>query len=521
MELRDIQEFLKTCKSYPLWQKVGISHHHGIALPLSALHSQKSSGIGEFLDLLPLIDWAEEVGMEIVQLLPLNDTLHEPSPYFAISSCALNPIYLSLYSIDCKDKALKKELLALQEMTSLDRIPYSTIYTKKMKWLRKYFLLQKKEIAQDTLLQNFVKSHPFLPPYALFLLLGEKEKTFDWRKWPSSLQNLSKEKMDALLDQNKEELLFPYFLQYLAFSQMHIVKEYAAKKNIQILGDLPILISPHSADVFWHRSLFDLEYSAGAPPDNFNLKGQKWNFPLFNWESMKKDHFSWWKERLSVASEFYHLYRIDHIVGFFRIWAIPHDKKAGSGFFLPKDRSVWKKEGEEHLSLLLQLSSILPIGEDLGLIPQETFDTLKKLGICGTRVMRWFLHKKPQEYDPLSITTLSTHDTETLQEWWKNHPNDTHLVAQEKHWVYAPKLTFEQRKSLLFDAHHTSSLFHINLLQEYLALFDELVWDSFEKERINIPGKIRKSNWGYRFRPSLEEMVRHEGFKKSVKEILS
>jgi 4-alpha-glucanotransferase len=520
MTLENIPDFLKSCKSYPLWQKVGIGQHHGIVLSLASLRSKQSSGIGEFFDLLPLIDWCQELGLDLLQLLPLNDTALESSPYFAISSCALNPIYLSLSSLsDLGEKNLIKGKKQLEKLSSLERVPYKKVYEKKIQWLRAYFDLQKKELIHDPSLQNFASQNPFLPLYGLFLILGKEKNSYDWQTW--DLKDLSQEKIEPLLEKHKEELYFIYFLQFLAFSQMRSVKEYATQKKVQLLGDLPILISPHSADVFWHQDLFNLNYSAGAPPDAFNPKGQKWNFPLYDWEGMKKDHFSWWKERLKVAAQFYHLYRIDHIVGFFRIWAIAHGKRASSGFFLPQERSLWKKSGEEHLSKLLELSSILPVGEDLGIIPQETFDTLKELGICGTRVMRWLPDKKPEEYDPLSITTLSTHDTETLQEWWQNHPNESSLLAQKNHWTYEPKLRYDERKRLLIDAHRTKSLFHINLLQEYLALFEDLVWDSAEKERINIPGKILKSNWCYRFRLPLEELLAHEGLKKAFREILS
>ncbi len=521
MELNSLQEFLKSCKSYPLWEKVGIYPHHGIQLPLSALHSQNSAGIGEFFDLLPLIDWLQEIGMDVLQLLPINDTMGEPSPYFAISSCALNPIFLSLSSLPLsEEKTLQQDLLDLQRLSSLEHIPYPIIYRKKLEWLRQYFHIQKKNLLFDPALQSFVDSHPFLPLYALFLILGEKEKTLNWSKWDPSLHRLSQEKIRSLLEENREELFFFYFLQYLAFAQMQKVKEHAAKKKILLLGDLPIMMSPHSADVFWHQSLFNLEYSAGAPPDDFNQEGQKWNFPLFDWEGMKQDHFSWWKERLSIAALFYDLYRIDHIVGFFRTWAVPKLEKASHGFFLPQDRTLWKQEGEEHLSKIIELSSILPMGEDLGQIPQETFDVMKKLGICGMRVMRWQHDKKLDAYNPLSITTLSTHDTETLQEWWHNHPTESRLLARQKNWSYSSQLTSDQRKALLFDSHHTSSLFHINLLQEYLSLFPNLTWPFFEMERINIPGTILPSNWCYRFRPSLEEIIHHEGCKKAIQEII-
>ena len=171
---------------------------------------------------------------------------------------------------------------------------------------------------------------------------------------------------------------------------------------------------------------------------------------------------------------------------------------------------------------------MLPIAEDLGVVPDVVRPILQHLGICSTKVMRWernwhtdkhFIPLK--QYPPISMTCLSTHDSETLGEWWKVFPEEAMPLALSKHWKYDPHLTIDQRAELLHDAHHTSSLFHINLLQEYLGLCPELTWPDVEQDRINIPGKILPTNWTYKFRTSIEEIAESLTLKKYMHKILS
>jgi 4-alpha-glucanotransferase len=176
---------------------------------------------------------------------------------------------------------------------------------------------------------------------------------------------------------------------------------------------------------------------------------------------------------------------------------------------------------------MLNASPMLPIAEDLGTVPLAVRRTLMELGICGTKVMRWERHWDQdgafipiQNYPELSMTCVSTHDSETLQIWWKERKDEAEKYAQFKGWEYTPELLNPQRKHILWDSHHTTSLFHINLLQEYFAIFPELVWSDPQDERINIPGKILPTNWTYRFRPSVEEFTTHADLESAMKGIL-
>lgn len=502
------------------WEKIGVKSRHGIDLPLSALRSEKSCGIGEFYDLLSLIEWCKEVGMDVIQLLPLNDSGSDPAPYNALSSCALNPIYLSLHSLPAV-----KNIPDATALNSLQNVAYKEVQSLKLNFLRDYYANGGKHIPEMPEFQTFVQTNPWVVPYALFKVLKEKLEHNPWMSWPEELKNPD---YLTLLEKHHSEMLFYMTLQYLCHLQLSYVKHVASKNGILLKGDIPILVSRDSVDVWLTPNIFDMSVSAGAPPDAYNLEGQYWSFPIFNWENVKKEHYAWWKVRLTAAAAYYDLYRIDHAVGFFRIWAIPLDRPATEGKFIPENPALWIPQGKEILQMMIESSEMLPIAEDLGVVPPSVRACLLEMGICGTKVMFWERdYEKGGEFIPytsypaVSMTTVSTHDSETLQLWWQNFPEDAKAFATFKNWTYSPDLTFDQRFEILKDAHHTPSLFHINLFQEYLALFPEFVWMAPDQERINIPGKVLPTNWTYRFKPTVEEIVSHPELKNAIKKIIA
>jgi 4-alpha-glucanotransferase len=408
---------------------VGVRHHHGVSLPLFTLHTNRS-GIGDFGDLFPFIDWCKQVGFSSIQLLPLNDTGDDPSPYNVLSANSLDPVYLHV-----------------PELTS----------------------------------------------------------TAGWSR--------------AQIKAAKIEKLKGKDLQQLACQQMRAVKRYADLRGVLLIGDIPILVNPQSVDVSKNPSLFDLRYSAGAAPDLYSQSGQEWGFPIYCWEEMRKENFAWWRERLAFAEQFFHLYRIDHVVGFFRIWAIPQGAHAVDGRYLPADPQLWEAQGREILEMMIDATHMLPLAEDLGTIPEVVPRVLRELGICGTKVMRW-QKISPQNYEPISMTTVSTADSEPLNLWWRNAPEEAREFAGQKGWNYEATLLPWQHREILREAHHSASLFHINLLQEYLALFPELVSPDLKKERINVPGTVGPENWSYRCIPTLEEIIKHRGLAEEIQRVI-
>jgi 4-alpha-glucanotransferase len=526
--IKNIKDYINTTISKNHWEKIGIKDHHGIALPLFALKCKNSSGIGEFLDLFEVIDYLKEINFDTLQLLPLNETGNDPSPYNALSSLALNPIHISLHSLEGLEDNLdlKSKLNDFKIFSTYQKIHYIKIKKMKMDFLYEYYLFRFDYIKQDEDFNNFLKKHSWLEEYALYRVLLDENNNKHWDEWPKNLQNVTKKDLANLIEKYKSKMHFYFFLQYLAFSQMISVKRHADKNNILILGDVPILISPYSCDVWFNREVFDFSYVAGAPPDSYSLYGQKWGFPLFNWKNLESTNYLWWRRRLKVIEDLYHMYRIDHVVGFFRIWAIDKDKDkdATEGRFIPKDPASWKKEGIKRLKMMLHSTKLLPIAEDLGLIPKIVYKTLKNLGICGTKVIPWertaLGYIKFNNYEPLSLTTISTHDSDTFSGFWQTNYALATKFAKFKRWHYHHDLTYNQRKELLHDAHHTTSIFHINLFQEYLALYPGLVDIDPDEERINIPGTMLPTNWSYRFKKSFDEIKNHEKLKQDLKDII-
>jgi 4-alpha-glucanotransferase len=501
------------------WKKIGARPRHGIAIPLASLRSHHSGGIGEFSDLILLIDWCHEMGFEVIQLLPLNDSGTGPSPYSALSSCALHPIYLSLEHLPGNPTPPDASHLNV-----LPRVSYLEVLSMKLNFLHSYFNENGSKIVDSKDFQKFVDQNSWLVPYALFKVLKDKLQHTPWTTWPEELRSPDFKKLEA---ENAQEILFYQVLQYLCHLQLSELKQYANSKGILLKGDIPILISPDSADAWYMPRRFNFNLAAGAPPDIYNSEGQYWGFPLFDWEDLKNNDFAWWKTRLQVASNYYDIYRIDHVVGFFRIWAIPLNHSPREGKFLPENPSLWVPQGKEILRMMLDSTLMLPVAEDLGEVPPSVRTTLTELGICGTKVIRWerkydqggvFIPFK--DYPVLSMTTVSTHDSETLQLWWQDIKEDAREFCVFKNWTFSPDLSFDHRMEILKDAHHTPSLFHINLLPEYLALFPELVSSNPLDERINIPGKILPTNWTYRLRAPLEEMTAHAPLKKAIGLIL-
>lgn len=508
-------ESLSNSPAAAQWKKIGVKPYHGINTPLFSLRSHESGGIGEFLDLKLLIDWLAPLGFNVIQLLPIYASGQDSSPYNAISANALNPIYLTLGALPNigNHPDLLQDIKGLLRFNESQKVQYHEVKQEKDKILLAYAEREFNHFSNEY--QDFLKQNPWVVPYAKFKALKKKFGGIHWFDWPKEQET------DGLQNEINAHCL----IQFLAYEQMASIKNYADQKNVLLMGDIPILVSPDSADVWSHPELFDLTMAAGAPPDMYNSEGQKWGFPPYNYETLQKEDFRFWKERLSCASKLYHLFRIDHIVGFFRIWAMDKDKKANEGRFIPEDEAKWVPQGTMMLDLMLKNSSMLPIGEDLGVIPDETRALMRTLGIPGTKVLIWERNWKtdrsfiPFSKYPLdSLTTVSTHDSEPITEWWIVHPEDAKVMAQENHWNYSAPMSQEQLFQILKASHHTGSLFHINLLQEYLSLFPELTWG--QNERINLPGTISPNNWTYRYKRPLEEMKAHKDLNAKLQEIL-
>ncbi len=318
----------------------------GVAVPVFALRSDNGFGVGEFSDLIDFIDWAREAGMKMVQILPVNETIAshgwlDSYPYKSISVMALHPIYLNLNKIGTlKDKKQMAEFASLQKsLNQLDHVDYPEVLRIKSKYYKLIYDQEKTTFFESEDYKNFfVKNKSWLIPYAAFVYLRDKMKSPDFRKWKKhSKYNKSViEKISLPGSDEWDDIAVHYFIQFHLDKQLREVSDYARNNGIVLKGDIPIGISPDSVEAWTEPHLFNLDAQAGAPPDSFAIKGQNWGFPTYNWEKMAKDNYCWWRKRLQKMAEYFDAYRIDHILGFFRIWEIPTNAVEGVlGYFNP------------------------------------------------------------------------------------------------------------------------------------------------------------------------------------------
>ncbi len=525
--MENIKARIKASHVRKAWEKIGIKHHHGINIPLFSIHSEQSCGIGEFLDLKLLIDFCSSISFDVIQLLPLNDSGFETSPYNAVSSQALNPIYLSLYDLPFvqNDKELKEKLQVFKKPK--EKISYHATLTSKLAFLNTYYKKYFENFEKTSPYLLFLQQHPWVHDYGLFKTLKDEYHHKGWFSWEKKHQDITHTYKKALIHERSFEINFYIFLQFLSFTQLEEVKQYAETKKVLLKGDIPILISPESLDVWHGRENFNLKFCAGSPPDIFTPKGQNWGFPIYNWSHMEETNYTFWQDRLKTASLFYHLFRIDHIIGLYRIYAIPRNQRGNKGTFNPNSPPLALIQGERILEKLTSYTSMLPIGEDLGVDIEYIKKSLSSQTIPGTIIPRWerdhfgdHSFTPYSEYNPFSLTTVSTHDSETLTQWWKNNKEEVQHFCEGHGMIYEKKLSQKLRLQMLKDSHQNSSLFHINLLSEYLALFDDLVWKNPKDERINQPGTILPTNWCYRMKPSLETLIEHTPLKELMFNLL-
>ena len=310
----------------------------GTAIPVFSLRTEDDFGVGEFYDLKKMVDWAASTGQGILQLLPINDTTmfntwEDSYPYNPNSTFALHPQYLHLPAAGVKVDEEYKTLQA--ELNSLDQIDYEKVNHTKIVLLKKAFSKTFKKLSSSAAYKAFVeKNASWLLPYAAFCVLRDQNGTPDFSKW-KGYAKYSK-KIAEFCAANQSDIDFWCFVQYHLDKQLSEVCAYAHSKGVIFKGDLPIGISRTSVDAWLYPQLFHMDSQAGAPPDAFSADGQNWGFPTYNWEKMSQDGYAWWKARLAKMSEYFDAFRIDHILGFFRIWEIPLWSKSGlDGYFNP------------------------------------------------------------------------------------------------------------------------------------------------------------------------------------------
>ena len=331
------EHFIRTI---PSWRATGV------AIPVFSLRSDDGFGIGEFNDLKKMVDWAKKTGQRIIQILPINDTIlyhtnYDSYPYNAVSVYALHPIYLHLESVGkLKTKKLKDYFRSKKaEFNGKNFSDYQNVLTTKWEFFKILYPQESPVVfASDDYKSFFETNKEWLVPYAAFSYLRDLNGSPEFSKW-TDFNTYNRQEIEELSSPDKShyhEIAFYYFLQYHLHKQLIEIHDYARENGVAIKGDIPIGVSPRSVDAWVEPELFNTTVQAGAPPDDFSATGQNWGFPTYNWELMEKDGYQWWRKRFQKLAEYFDAYRIDHILGFFRIWEIPVNAVWGlTGTFHP------------------------------------------------------------------------------------------------------------------------------------------------------------------------------------------
>lgn len=318
----------------------------GTQVPVFSLRTRKSAGIGDFGDLKTMIDFVASTGQKVLQLLPINDTTithtwTDSYPYSCISVFAIHPQYADLHALpelkDAKARAEAEKTRA--ELNALDKIDYEKVNDFKINYLRQIFNQEGEKMMKTAEYKAFFQaSELWLVPYAQYSYLRDKNGTADFNQWPDH-QVWDEAERKVLADPKTaayKNVAFFYFVQFVLDRQMQEAHEHAKAKGVILKGDIPIGVNRNGCDVWTEPKYFNLNGQAGAPPDDFSANGQNWGFPTYNWFEMLKDGCQWWNRRFQNMARYFDAYRIDHVLGFFRIWEIPvHSVHGLLGQFAP------------------------------------------------------------------------------------------------------------------------------------------------------------------------------------------
>jgi 4-alpha-glucanotransferase len=495
----DYTHFLNT-PSKNKWENLGLKRRAGVVIPLFSVRSSKSTGIGEIMDLKYVIQWCKKTGLSIIQLLPLNEVGFDFAPYNCISSFALEPMYLSLYALKDVNLALhKKSIRKLKKdfrLSSDKKIDYR-IKQQKLEVL--WDIFKTNYVSGSKKFLNFKKKNEYwLEDYAIYKVLKEQHNGKSWEDWEDDFKKRKEESLQAFQKVHMKKIEFYKWLQWQLYEQLRKIKRYAVRNNVLIMGDIPYLVARDSADTWTYKNFFKLEFSAGAPPDMYFAFGQRWGSPPYNRIALESDGFTYLKNKLKYAENFYHLFRIDHFVGLFRLWTIdinsPDERKGLDGFFDPADENIWEETGLKILRPMFESTEMMPVAEDLGIVPECSYKVLWEYGIPGINVQRWTKDQNyeynflaPEFYRINSVSTLSTHDSSSLVEWWHTEAGtidkkmfETYCISKGFDKLQIESLLsnlFDQEKSNAFRLYWNSSVDSIEKLLMIVGRLWGEVWE--------------------------------------------
>ena len=481
---------------------------NGMLLPIASLPSPY--GIGGFSkEAYEFIDLLEETGQKLWQILPLGPTSYGDSPYQSFSTFAGNPYFIDLDTLAEKGWLTKEACEASDYGDNESYIDYGRIYNSRFVLLKQAFL--NSDILSDEKFTEFCKANQhWLPDYALYMALKNQNDGKSWIEWEEEIRLRKPEAVECYKKELEEECNFYEFLQYEFHEQWTKVKEYAHKKGIQIVGDVPIYVAFDSADTWANPELFQLDEKnlplgvAGCPPDAFSATGQLWGNPLYNWAYHKKTGYDWWLKRIAYCFDLYDIVRIDHFRGFDEYYSIPYgDETAVNGH--------WEKGPGMDLfdTVKEKLGELDIIAENLGFLTESVFQLLKDSGYPGMKVLQ-FAFDPSEDSDYLTykyqrncVVYTGTHDNDTTAGWFeKLSDGDREVALRYMNSFYTPKE--EQHWDLIALAMRSTADTCIIPVQDFLGLGSEA--------RINMPSTLG-DNWKWRmtkgaFSEELKEKIR-------------
>ena len=529
----------------------------GILCPVFALRTATDLGTGDTAAVKELIQWCAQHGFRLLQLLPINETGPDNSPYNAISAMALEPTTIATTPDDLPDlrPADFHRIAPLEIRTALRTGPVRYRQVKALK--RELLWAAFQQGGQRPAVAHFARANPWLANYTLYrALLDDNNGRDDWESWsPEHQTPAAAERALAKNGQFQERRQFYAYVQWVAHEQWQAVRQFADAQGVALMGDIPFGVSRTSADVWGQRELFDLTWSGGAPPepafrpDPFTAKwGQNWGIPLYRWEEQRRDKFAWWNRRVRQTSNIFHLFRIDHVLGFYRFYAFPWRPRESSVFTDLTDREAQQRtqgrlprffpfpddtplhqqanceQGEDLLGMIRAAAgSTVVVAEDLGVVPDYVRPSLEKLGIPGFKIPYWernpdYTFVAGANYPRLSIVTPATHDHEPLAAHWRQlwQAHEDARAKQDHHnahitWLELQRFVKwaggdpENIPREFTTALHESFCRQVLKSNAWLAIF--MITDVFAQEaRFNVPGPIAESNWTTRLGKPVAEL---------------
>jgi len=525
----------------------------GVLAPLFALRRETDLGVGDLEALRHFIDWAAGIGFKVIQLLPINEMGGDHSPYNAISAVALEPTTLHLVPGSPVDLSQEDfdHVIAQNDLEKLRQgaVKHARVGRLKITLLEKSFAnfsrRTREHPAYSTDFDVFCETEAaWLADYSFFRALMEENGNSErWDQWREEHRNLDSahdwlaaqsEKKQAGLG---ERVRFYRYVQWIAHSQWKAAKSYAEARGVALMGDIPFGINYYSADVYSHRDEFALDWSGGAPPepyfkdDEFTQKwGQNWGIPLYRWDVMRRRNLAWWRQRIRGVRKIFHLFRIDHVLGFYRIYAFPWRPERNPEFlplswdemrqrtsgafpqFYPREDSTYenceanRRAGEEYLRVVLEESAdTRVVGEDLGTVPNYVRPSLRSLGVATFKIPQWENYDDGRsiagrDYQRLSVATYATHDHKPLRALWQESLTsatpeqaqyDLRKIAE---FAGVPPPNAQADFDNDFYAPVMEALFRSESWIAIVMITDLLA----RKDRFNIPGTTGRSNWSRR-----------------------